>query len=455
MLRWLIIWLIVPVSLWGKTGPDFDQYFLDKTMRIDFYFTGTHNSCTIMLDQIIEEPIWAGSITNLVDTLNLGSHLVKILDAQTKTLLYSRGFCSLFQEWQTTAEAISGINRAISASVLIPYPLNPVILKLYSRDKTNTFVKQFETTLDPSSLSIKREKPHAPYKVKSHLQNGSPHHKVDILILPEGYTKHEMRQFRKDVKHFMQVFFNAPPFREFQQQFNVWYLAVPSEESGIDDPRQGVFVKSAFEFSYNAFNTDRYVLGFDNKRIRDIAANAPYDQLYFLINSSKYGGGGIFNLYSTCYSRAEDEASAWWPDYVFVHEFGHACGGLADEYYTSEVAYSEFYPPGTEPWEPNLTACADKNQLKWRELVEDNTPIPTPWEKEKYDTIPYKEIEARRELLRSQEYWGKVGTFEGAGYASEGLYRPFLDCRMFSKSLINFCPVCSTAIVRVIKFNSE
>jgi hypothetical protein len=455
MLRWLMLWLIVPLSLLGKTGPEFNQYFIDKTMRVDFYFTGTHDSCTIMLDQVIEEPIWAGSVTNLVDTLNLGAHLVKILEAQSKTLLYSRGFCSLFQEWQTTAEALSGMNRAIPASVLFPYPLNPVILELYSRDKKNIFIKQFETTIDPASQLIRRDKPRGNFKVKSYLQNGSPYNKVDILILPEGYTKREMRQFRKDVKHFMQVFFNAPPFREFQQQFNVWYLEVPSEESGIDDPRKGVFVKSAFEFSYNSFETDRYILGFENQRIRDIAANAPYDQLYFLINSPKYGGGGIFNLYSTCYNHSENEESSWWPDYVFVHEFGHAFGGLADEYYSSEVAYSEFYPPGTEPWEPNITICTDKDQLKWRELVDDSTPIPTPWEKALYDKIPYKDSKSREELLRNQEYWGKVGTFKGAGYASEGLYRPFLDCRMFSKTLINHCPVCSTAIVRVIKFDSE
>ena len=455
MLRWLMLWLIIPWFLISKTGPEFNQYFVDKTMRVDFYFTGTHDTSTIMLDQIIAEPIWAGSITNLIDTLNLGAHLVKILDAQTKTLLFSRGFSSLFQEWQTTAEALSGMNRAIPASVLFPYPLNPVIMELHSRDKTNTFSKQFETTIEPASQLIRRDKPRGDFKVKSYLQNGSPHNKVDLLILPEGYTRREMRQFRKDVNHFMQVLFNAPPFSELQTQFNVWYLEVPSEESGIDDPQKGVFIKSAFEFSYNSFETDRYILGFENQQIRDIAANAPYDQLYFLINSQKYGGGGIFNLYSTCYNHSENKENSWWPDYVFVHEFGHACGGLADEYYNSEVAYSEFYPLGIEPWEPNITVCTDKNRLKWRELVDDSTPIPTPWEKALYDKIPYKDTKSREDLLQTQEYWRKVGTFEGAGYASEKLYRPFLDCRMFSKSLTGFCPVCSAAIVRVIKFCSE
>jgi hypothetical protein len=264
-----------------------------------------------------------------------------------------------------------------------------------------------------------------------------------------------MRKFRKDVKHFTDVLFAARPFNEYKDRFNVWYLEVLSEESGIDDPRKGVFVKSAFELTYNSFDSDRYILAFDNKRIRDIAAGAPYDQLYFLVNSPKYGGGGIYNLFSICYSHSDKEKNSWWPDYVFVHEFGHAFGGLGDEYYTSDVAYNEFYPLDTEPWEPNITPNATKNTLKWKQFVEPETPIPTPWEKELFDKIPYKNNNDRRELLQNQKYWGKVGAFEGSGYSSEGLYRPFLDCRMFSKSLVDFCPVCRDAIIRVIKFHTE
>lgn len=451
----LVLFLTISLIVKAGTNPTFDDFFLDKSMRIDYYQTGTATKSIISLDEVIEEPYWAGSLTQLIDTTNLGNHLVAIHDSASGRLIYSRGFSSIFQEWQTTREARREIFRTFSASVLIPYPQETIIMKLFSRDSLNEFKAEFSTTIDPHTRIIQREAPKYEYKAKSLIKNGDPHRKVDILILPEGYTKWELFKFRREIKHFTKVFFAAEPFRTYRDRFNIWYLNVPSEESGIDNPRQQQFVKSAFGLSYNTFDSDRYILAFDNKTIRDIAANAPYDQLYFLVNSSKYGGGGIFNLYSTCYSHAEDEKSAWWPDYVFVHEFGHAFAGLADEYYSSQVAYSDFYPPDIEPWEPNITVTTSREKLKWKELVEADTPIPTPWEKSLYDNIPRTQTAHKDSLLRKQQYWQKVGAFQGAGYASEGLYRPYLDCRMFSKSLTEFCPVCQAAIIRMIRFYSE
>jgi hypothetical protein len=169
---------------------------------------------------------------------------------------------------------------------------------------------------------------------------------------------------------------------------------------------------------------------------------------------------------------AVKKENAWWPDYVFVHEFGHSFAGLGDEYYSSDVAYTDFYPADVEPWEPNLTALLEGRDLKWGHLVADGTPIPTPWEKALYDSLvtvrgdldtesaTYDEdvakIDAERSgILEESAYSGKVGAFEGAGYASEGVYRPALDCRMFSKSLAPFCPVCMEAIERMIDFHTE
>lgn len=451
----LAFFLAISLTVKAGTNPTFDDFFLDKTLRIDYYQTGTATKSIISLDEIIEEPYWAGSLTQLIDTTNLGNHLVAIHDSASGRLIYSRGFSSIFQEWQTTREARQEIFRTFSASVLIPYPQETIIMKLFARDSLNEFKAEFSTTIDPHSRSIRREAPKYEYKAKSLIKNGDPHTKIDILVLPEGYTKWELFRFRRELRHFTRIFFAAKPFKTYRDRFNIWYLNVPSEESGIDNPRKQHYVKSAFGLSYNTFNSDRYILAFDNKTIRDIAANAPYDQLYFLVNSSKYGGGGIFNLYSTCYSHAEDEKSAWWPDYVFVHEFGHAFAGLADEYYSSQVAYSDFYPSDIEPWEPNITVTTNREKLKWKQLVEADTPIPTPWEKSLYDNIPRTKTAHKDSLLRKQQYWQKVGAFQGAGYASEGLYRPYLDCRMFSKSLTEFCPVCQAAIIRMIRFYSE
>ncbi|HEU5131241.1 MAG TPA: M64 family metallopeptidase, partial [Pyrinomonadaceae bacterium] len=226
--------------------------------------------------------------------------------------------------------------------------------------------------------------------------------------------------------------------------------------------------------TYDAFGSERYVLTFDNRALRRVAQFAPYEFIEVLVNNRTYGGGGIFNLYSTV---ASDNAFA---NYVFVHEFGHHFAGLADEYYTSSVAYAAA-ADRVEPWEPNVTALLDVSTLKWRNLVSpfaNETPIPTPWNKEAFETYsreiqkrrgqlrkdrrPEEEMEAlfkeelahEQKMFEAEKYFGKVGAFEGAMYEARGYYRPEVDCIMFSRT-DHFCKVCRAAIERVIKMYSK
>jgi hypothetical protein len=219
--------------------------------------------------------------------------------------------------------------------------------------------------------------------------------------------------------------------------------------------------------SYSAIDSERYALAYDNRSIRDAAAMVPYDFTAILINEETYGGGGIYRLYSTV---ASDNTFS---DYVFVHEFGHHFAALADEYYSSSVSY-EMGEVTVEPWEANITALLDPASLKWKNLVEPGTPLPTPWDKETYDNfsyavqkernelrankVPESEVEAlfererekSRAILENMDYTGKVGAFEGGGYMQYGIYRPYADCIMFTRNHQEFCPVCREAINRVI-----
>ncbi len=330
----------------------------------------------------------------------------------------------------------------------------------------------FSAVIDPNGIDIHHETSHAAAGMVDIVSNGDIHSKVDIAILGDGYTKNEIQKFLNDARHFTDILFSTEPFKHRKKDFNVRAVEVESRESGIDQPDQNIWTDHALGTTYNSFGSARYVLTDANKAVRDCAASVPYDFLFILVNTNRYGGGGIFQLYAICFANGETPATAWQTDYVFVHEFGHSFAGLGDEYYSSSVAYNDFYQKGVEPWEPNIGANISRQSLKWKDLVKSETPLPTLWNKSLYDSMEtergklrrdmpgYAEkrqavLDAERAVLNDKQLSGVVGAFEGAGYSSTGLYRPSLDCRMFSLSLTAFDPVCARAINRMIDFYTK
>lgn len=463
----LLVCLALAVSL---AGVNYDRFFTDKTMRADYFHTGTKGEDRVTIDQVYQEGTWSGTRTNLVDELNLGEYGFRVYDRVTNLLIYSQGFSSIYNEWQTTDEALAGVYRTFSETVRFPYPKEPVQLSIVRRDKQMLYHEVFTTFIDPNkSTEVSREQRSAAFKVTPIMENGNPSTKVDIVILGDGYARADIEKLRADAKHLNEVMFGTEPFKSRKKDFNVWLVEVQSRESGINVPDKNVWKGNALGCQYNTFNTPRYILTTNNKAVRDAAAAAPYDAVCILVNDTRYGGGGIYNLYATTYTREETPDQRWQMDYVYVHEFGHSFAGLGDEYYAAQTGYNDFYSPGVEPWEPNITALLDRKNVKWSEFVTPGIEIPTPWEKAEYDSItalqskldrlapdyyqkrePY--FKALVEIRTKSKYAGKVGAFEGAGYASKGLYRPSLDCRMFSLSLLDFDPVCSAAIRRVIDY---
>lgn len=441
------------------------------TMRLDYYHTGNSTEEVFSVDRIVIEPLpWPGDLGKAIDDTNLGKYLFEVRDQKTKSLLFSRGFASIYGEWETTDEAKS-MRRTFSESLRFPAPEGPVEIVLKKRDVKNDWREVWSTTIDPKSIFIDRSKSPAPAPLIAIQKMGEPGTKVDFLILGDGYTARETKKFEADARRLTRALFATSPFKERRKDFNVWALCPPAYQSGISRPSTGVYRDSPLGATYDAFGSERYVLTFDNRALRKTAAFAPYEFIEIIANNRTYGGGGIFNLYSTV---AADNA---WANYVFIHEFGHHFAGLADEYYTSPVAYA----PATdrvEPWEPNATALLDPARLKWRDLVLPDTPIPTPWNKEAYENYS-REIQKRRAQLRKdkrpesemealfqeqgeheqamfarEKYADRVGAFEGAIYESSGYYRPQVDCIMFSRTN-HFCAVCRRAIERVIDLYSR
>jgi len=443
------------------------------TMRLDYYHTGNSSREVFSVDRISIEPLpWPGDLAQAIDTSNLGKYFFEVRDQKTKKVIYSRGFASIYGEWETTDEAKTN-NRTFQESFRFPVPSEPIEIVLKKRDLKNAFQDIWTTTIDPTDQFIDRSKQVAPAPVLTIQKMGDPESKVDFLILGDGYTAAEANKFEADARRLTEVLFATSPFKENRKKFNVWALAPPAAESGISRPSTGQYRANPLGATYDAFGSERYVLTFDNRAVRTAASFAPYEFIEVIVNNRTYGGGGIFNLYSTV---ASDNAFS---NYVFVHEFGHHFAGLADEYYTSAVAYG----PTTErvePWEPNVTALLDVPSLKWRTLVSpfaNVTPIPTPWNKEEFekysrdiqarrvqlrkDKRPEEEMEAlfREELaheeamFKAEKHFGQVGAFEGAMYEARGYYRPEVDCIMFSRT-DHFCKVCQRAIQNIIAMYS-
>jgi hypothetical protein len=441
-----------------------------RTMRVDYYHTGNASEERFSLDRVVVEPLeWPGNPARDLDETGLGKYFFQVADVGSGRILYSRGFASVFGEWETTAEA-KETRRTFHESLRFPRPEAPVRIALKKRDAKNVFREIWTAVVDPKDMFVDDGKPPSPGPLIAIEKHGEPADKVDFLILGDGYTSEERGKFEKDARRLAEILFSVSPFKERRSDFNVWGLCPPSEESGVSRPSTGVHRRSRVGATYDAFGSERYILTFENRSLRDVASFAPYEFVEVLTNSRTYGGGGIFNLYSTV------AADSLWSPYVFVHEFGHQFAGLADEYYTSDVAYGPAPSERVEPWEPNVTALHDPEGIKWKDLISPGTPIPTPWNKEAWEAhslevqkkrqqiraakLPEEDMDAlfveqkkeESRMLAAEKYAGKVGAFEGAMYEAKAYYRPQLDCIMFTRDDVPFCAVCRRAIERIIDF---
>ena len=405
---------------------EFDDYFFPNTLRVDYYIAGDYKSESVYLNQVKQEHYWSGPRKHPIDPFNSGTYRIAVFDSASGTLLFTKGFSNLFQEWQGTPEA-RRVQRSFEQTAILPFPRQTIRFQVEKRKYADgKFEKLFQMYINPNDYFISRKKIREIPFVKFH-DSGEPENKVDIAFIAEGYTKEQMEKFLKDANRIGDYFLSQEPYIDYKDRFNFYAIESSSEESGVDIPGRRIYVNTDVGSSFYTFDMDRYLTTSNTKQVYDIAATVPYDAIFILVNSKIYGGGGFYNHFG------ESTVDNYLSDIVSIHEFGHSFAGLADEYYTSEVTYSDFYNTKVEPWEPNITTNVDF-ATKWKNLVRKGTPIPT---------------------SREEKYQNDVGMFEGGGYVAKGVYSPMMDCRMKSNEAAGFCHVCQQAIIRMIKFYSE
>ena len=406
----------------------------EKTLRVDYVFSGTDKATEISLERLYSFDGWAGRTVNLDRVPVKGNGQISMTDVATGKVIYMQSFSTLFQEWKTTEEATK-LRKAFENTFLLPMPSAKAAVKVELYDFFGNVCASLNHIVDPSDILIKRMKPEpAPHRYL--LKSGNPQEKIDVAIVAEGYTKEEAEQFYKDAQVAVEAILAHEPFGTYKDRFNFVAIALESKDSGVSVPREGLWKDTAVGSNYDTFYSDRYLTTSCVWKMHDALCGIPYEHLVILANTDTYGGGGIYNSYTLTTALHKDFKP------VVVHEFGHSFAGLADEYYYDDQ-FVEYYYPDSEPWEQNITTLFDF-ESKWDDMLPKIIQIPTPvegnvWEKIKAGTKP--------ESI--------VGVYEGAGYQSKGVYRPYPDCRMKTNAAESFCPVCQRAIARIIEFYTE
>lgn len=405
----------------AATAQVFDDYFEDKTLRIDYIFSGNSSSQAISLDQLNQSPRWYGKRSNLSEVPVEGNGAIIVREHSKENIIYKNSFSTLFQEWQTTDEAKTTI-KAFENVFLVPMPKDTVDITVELRNNRREVVASMTHVVDPKDILIRHIGEHkTPYETM--LQAADTTRCINIAFVAEGYTREEMPIYIEDVKKSIDALFSHEPFKSRKEVFNIIAVEPASEESGTSVPRKGIWKRTALGSHFDTFYTERYLTTLHLKRLHDVLAGLPYEHIIVLVNTEVYGGGGILNSYNLSAAHHAKTLP------VVVHEFGHSFAGLADEYaYDNEPI--PMYPADIEPWEPNITTLKDFHG-KWEQMISKKTPVPTPADK---------------------KYADAVGVYEGAGYSLNGVYRPMQDCRMRTNENPTFCPVCQKAINNLIDF---
>ena len=402
----------------------YNEFFTGNTMRFDFHHAGNSSTEQYFFDRTIREGAWAGSKKSLINPFDYGEQHFRIIDNATGKVIYKNNYCTLFNEWQTTPEAEKA-ERSFPESVIFPEPKNDFTIEFYARNKkSKEWEKKYTQTVDVNDFNILPGK--TPYEsVDIHI-GGDIAHSLDIVLLPDGFTAGEKDKFLAACQMWSDALFKYAPFTQNRHRINIRAVWAASNEKGVSKPGVGKWVDNLLGTRFFTFNSERYQMTEEFQKVRDVAACAPYESIFILTNSDKYGGGGIYNYYGL--GSAGDTGRT---GEVYVHEFGHSLMGLGDEYIEVGNTVSALYPAGKEPWEANLTRFVNFKG-KWEDKIKEGTPVPT--------TVAPGTTERDWE----------IGAYEGGGYLEKGIYRGWPECMM--KALTDFCPVCQDAISRYLDY---
>ena len=410
-MRKLFIISALLLSSFSAQAQNFDDYFEDKTLRLDYTFAGDATRQQIFVDELVSLPRWYGRKQHLAELPLKGNGQITVRSLADGMVIYRHSFSSLFQEWVSTAEA-KQTQKSFENVFLVPFPKLPVEIKVELFDYHDQVISRLTHKVDPKDILIRKagERQITPHVILQ--QAADTARCIRVAFVAEGYRQQEMDVFLNDCRIAMESLFEHEPFKQNQLKFNMVAVMPPSVESGTSEPNKGIWKNTPLGSHFDTFYSERYLTTLHLKKLHDVLAGIPYEHIIVLVNTDRYGGGGIYNSYNLTYAHGKHFRP------VVVHEFGHSFGGLGDEYPYGDD--DPMYFADTEPWEPNLTTKHDFNG-KWENLIKDK----------------------------------KASFIEGGGYLSKGVWRGYENCRMRTNEEPEFCLVCQQALQRLIDFYTK
>lgn len=373
----------------------------------------------------------------------------------------SRGYSALFEEWQSTVAADTQPREGrFAESHVVPW-VPDGLLRFERRLAGDQFRSVFELRL-PATDAPLPEVPPCPTRRLHELGPAAADEPgaVRLLLVSEAYDAEEEPAFLAAARRARDVLLATDPFQAFADRLCFTAVFVPSPASGMPATPAGA-AGTAFGSSYGTLGMARYAVATDLHALGRATEGLAHATVVVLANAPVYGGSGIFNC--NCLVAAEMDDADF--GYVLPHELGHSLGGLGDEYFGKEVTYDTEGADAWQPWEPNVSPMDAQGRVKWSQRVAPGVPVPTPWRHDEYlrlmriplqpsdDPAARPVAEVREQVaavLAAEPHAGRIGVFEGARYLARGLYRPEVDCRMFTRGATRFCAICRETIAGVL-----
>lgn len=391
------------------------DFFTDSVLRINIVRTGNYHHAEMQIHSLVKEPFWSGIRTKTIEPFDYGTFKIHVYDSSSDQLIFTRSWSSLFSEYIFTEKGNTE-TKSFEEVVRMPFPRKTIKIVFFQRKSNEPlWQRQDSIMVNPHRTVFRTSSGNNKILVKKVFNAGKPQQVMDLVIVGDGYVESEKQKFLNDARRAAQYLLKCEPYSRFRRNISVWVVFIPIKS------------QDSMLCSFNTFGSERYIMTEKVFLLHDYLSQVPCDHVLILVDTSEYGGGGIYNFYATAPSHNT------YTDFLIIHETGHSIGGLADEYWTSEVSVNNFYDLKYEPWEPNITTLVDFSK-KWRHKLKPETPVPTP---------------------PTSQWINEVGVFEGGGYSREGIYRPSYECSMKSVRYNNFCPVCQDAIVKVIRYYTK